>query len=400
MPRRNTRISPRRVALLSVRRHPTADSVLVGIHDYSERHGGWSFLLVRHDVSLFSRCLERFEGDGAIVHDVTLAQREGPIEAAVPLVVITETPQPTAHATVSVAWAEAGRRAGDYFAQRGYRSVGYFDARDLPMTDQLWHGFAQRADEAGMDCLRFVHGPRMKPGRGWQLQDELDDLADWLAHRSRPFALFCADDTHAQRAAAAAHLARLHVPNDIAIVGAGNDETFCQFTHPSLSSVDVNPERLGFEAAALLDRMMSGRPPRQTHILVEPGHVIQRQSSDVFAVHDPEVLACLTYIREHLDEPIDVEQLVSHTRISRSNLQRRFQQTLGYSPGRAIRLARLDRVRHYLSQTRMPLADVAARCGYSCLSHLSRDFRQATGRSPTQFRLQQPVGPRPNAQKE
>ena len=383
---KRTRTRRRRVAVLSVRHHPASDSVLAGVREYAERHGGWSLLLVRHDVTLFTRCLERFDGDGAIVHDVAAAPRDGPIRAAVPTVVVADGEPPPGYAAVVLDARAAARRALHYFARKGYRTVGYFDARDVPMSRSLWEGLTAAAADEGVECLRFIHGPRMVPGPGWQLQDQLDDLGEWLTHRPRPFALLAADDTHAQRAVAAAQQAGLHVPNDVAILGVGNDETFCQFSRPSLSSVDLGAERLGSEAARLLDGLMRGRRPPRRPLLIAPGDVVQRQSSDVFAVHDPEVIAALSFIRERLDEPIGVEDLVEHTRVSRSNLQRRFLRALGYSPGRAIRQARLDRVRHYLSQTRLPLADVAARCGYNGLSQLSRDFRQATGQSPTQFR--------------
>src|SRR5256885_5658409 len=60
----------------------------------------------------------------------------------------------------------------------------------------------------------------------------------------------------------------------------------CAMSRPPLSSVALNTERIGYEAAQLLDRMMRGGRVRRTSIQVEPIGVVTRQSSDVVAVEE------------------------------------------------------------------------------------------------------------------
>lgn len=366
--------------------------MLAGIGEFSDRGPQWDFLIVRHDVWLFANSLERFDGLGVIVcgdGEVMGASRgriAGP--PGVPVVHAGWRPEGP-RLTVAPDYREAGAKAVRYLAGRGFRHVGYFDARDLWYSDELWAGLAAACREAALVPERFVHGPRMKPGEGWRLDDQISDIADWLRYRERPLGLLAADDTHAQRAMQGAKRAGLQVPDDVAILGVGNDEDFCQFAHPSLSSIDLRLERLGFEAAAVLANLIAGKAaPVVTR--VPPGDLIHRQSSDVLGARDEHVVRAVQYVREHIEEPVRVDDLLEHTGLSRSNLQRRFLKALGYCPGEAIRRTRIEAVRRLLIETRLPLADIAARCGFGHVSQLSRDFKRATGHPPTHFRAELP----------
>ena len=104
-------------------------------------------------------------------------------------------------------------------------------------------------------------------------------------------------------------------------------EPICRLSSSPLTSVDVNAARIGYEAAALLDRMIAGeKRPRQV-IELPPRGVVARPSTDLLAVDDLHVAAALRFIREHVCDPINVEQVLSQIPISRSTLERRFQAT-------------------------------------------------------------------------
>ena len=72
--------------------------------------------------------------------------------------------------------------------------------------------------------------------------------------------------------------------------------------------------------------------------------------------------------------------------LSRRTLERRFAQLVGRPPGDEIRRVRLDAVKQALERTHLPLADIAAQCGFSSISSLSHSFRLATGMSPRAYR--------------
>jgi LacI family transcriptional regulator len=176
------------------------------------------------------------------------------------------------------------------------------------------------------------------------------------------------------------------VPDEVAVVGVDNAETFCELCNPPLSSVVPDAERIGFEAAALLDRLMAGNPAPKHSLLVEPLGVVTRQSSDVFAVEDPLVARAVRFIREQACQGIKVADVLGAVRCSRSVLERRFREHLGHSPQEELRAIQLRRVKELLTETDWTLPRIAEAVGLEHPEYLSVIFKRETGQTPGQFR--------------
>src|SRR5262249_43874466 len=136
---------------------------------------------------------------------------------------------------------------------------------------------------------------------------------------------------------------RLRVPEDVAIVGVDNDDLLCELARPALSSIIVPSERIGFEAAGLLDRWLrSGRarsavPP----LLLPPPGVFVRRSSDVLCIEDGAVAAAMRFIRDRSHRPIQVADVLEAVSVSRRSLERRFRARLNHSVWDEIRQGNL-----------------------------------------------------------
>jgi LacI family transcriptional regulator len=155
---------------------------------------------------------------------------------------------------------------------------------------------------------------------------------------------------------------------------------------PPLSSVEQGARKLGHAAATLLDRMMQGRSSRQRHFVIDPTGVVTRQSTDVLAIDDPKVAQAMIFIRDHASEGIKVPLVVSAVAISRSGLETRFASVLGYSIGTAIRHAQLERARRLVTETAIPLKQVASEAGFRSVQHMTTLFVKAFGQSPGKHR--------------
>jgi LacI family transcriptional regulator len=150
--------------------------------------------------------------------------------------------------------------------------------------------------------------------------------------------------------------------------------------------VILNTQQIGFEAAALLARLMAGGSPGPSSILVKPMGVMARQSTDVLAIDDRHIAAALKHIREQACEGVDVESILKVVPLSRSVLERRFSQILGISPKAEILRVRLDRVCRLLSESDLPLAEVAQKAGFEHPEYMSRLFKKKMGITPGEFR--------------
>jgi len=202
-----------------------------------------------------------------------------------------------------------------------------------------------------------------------------------------PLGVFTCTDSFASRIADAARLNGLHMPEQVAIVGADNDELICEYKRPTLSSVPVPARQIGYQAAALLERLMAGGEPPDEPILVPPRPVIARQSTGILAIPDMHVSAAMRFIAEHALKPITAEDVVDAVPLSRRALEQRFAKLIGSTPMQEIRRRRIARARELLAATDLSVDQIATLSGFTDHRHLSRTFARDVGVAPTAYRL-------------
>ncbi len=148
----------------------------------------------------------------------------------------------------------------------------------------------------------------------------------------------------------------------------------------------LDTENGGFAAAALLDRMMNGQKAGNQEIVVNPSHVYTRQTTDITAVDDPEVVKAICFIRTNARERISVIEVVGSTSLSRRGLETRFGRAVGRSIHREIRRRRVELIEQLLIETSMPIAEIISRYNFSDAEHIARYFRKEKGIGLREFR--------------
>lgn len=101
---------------------------------------------------------------------------------------------------------------------------------------------------------------------------------------------------------------------------------------------------------------------------------------------DPLVKRALLIMQQTIDAPLTVPRLAVRLGVSRRQIERHFQTTLGISPQAASRKVRLAQVRHLLRRSERTISEIAAETGFSDASHLIRAFRSETGQTPEAWR--------------
>jgi LacI family transcriptional regulator len=194
------------------------------------------------------------------------------------------------------------------------------------------------------------------------------------------------NDPRGQKVLEACRRSGVRVPEQVAVIGVDNDEPICAIADPPLSSVVPDHERVGYAAAALLDRVRAGEVGTGAAVFIPPVGVVTRQSSDVLALADREVAEAIGFIREHACLGLGVDEVCHKLALSRSTLQRRFRRLLGHTIHDEIIRARLQRAQELLAETDMPIAQVAIRCGFGHQEYLGAVFRARTGQTPAGYR--------------
>lgn len=288
------------------------------------------------------------------------------------------------------------RLAAEHLIERGFRRFAFcgFGGADYSMA-RMRH-FQSHIEAAGHEIFTY-ESPVMPIGVDTShieagAETRHGELARWLQSLPKPIGLMACNDIRGRQVLDACREAGIAVPQEVAVVGVDNDDVLCDLSSPPLSSVIPDTGAIGFEAAALLDAMMRGKPGPDEPILIEPIGVITRRSTDVLAVDDPQVAEALRFIRDNACSGINVESVLDHLAtsdggaVSRSTLDRRFHQTLGRSAKEEILRVRLARVRQLLRETDEPLSNIAAMVGIGHTEHLSVLFKRVTGETPGTFR--------------
>jgi LacI family transcriptional regulator len=280
---------------------------------------------------------------------------------------------------------QAGADACEHLLRHGYRRLAYFGSADSVIQRFCRAQLAGVAGAAGLEpreVSAFFNGPRTQ--ERWTLPNQLSDLAVWLGEQPMPLGLVTWDDEHAHRATLAIRQASLRCPEDVAVVSAYSNGAHCLISDPPLTSIVVNERGLGYEAATMLELLIDGKRPDCR--LLPPLAVVPRQSSLHFAVEDPLVADALWLIWRSLEGGVSVQWVAGQLHCSRRTLTRRFKSAVGRTPSEEIAYARVEMTKRLLIQTDLPLADIAIRCGFEYISHLSRAVKKATGLPPSIYR--------------
>ncbi|MGB0767876.1 MAG: substrate-binding domain-containing protein, partial [Phycisphaeraceae bacterium] len=176
----------------------------------------------------------------------------------------------------------------------------------------------------------------------------------------------------------------LHVPQDISILTYQDLRAVTEIP-PQISSIDDNYEAVGYEAAAMLDRMMNGQAESEV-LYVPPRGIHARTTTDYYAVEDPLVAEALRYITEHLSEKVRAHDVAYELAVSVSTLQKRFAKAIGRGMGEETLRLRLSSVKVMLAEPELTLATIATRTGFASAVVLSHAFKRAFGVTPGAYR--------------
>lgn len=178
----------------------------------------------------------------------------------------------------------------------------------------------------------------------------------------------------------------LKVPDDVSVLGIGDDPFLCENQSIPISSVRQDLAHGAYEGAALLQRLINGEAEPKNPILIQPTGLTARASTDTLANPDPFIRAALMYINRHLGESFGTPQIASAIGLPRHKLDHLFAEKLGHSVGSEIHSRRMSRAKHMLSDTSTPIKDIASACGFCNIAHFSNAFRKATDLSPRAWR--------------
>lgn len=380
-----TRTQPR-VALLIDTNRAFEQGIIRGILRYSHLHGPWTFLCRTPVTSegnsrITMSELKKWNPDGVI-------WREGnstlPIkQLGRPVIYVPLTDKSAEFPNILTNDKQIGTMVAENFLDRGFRNFAFYGLG----ANYFWSLGRQTAFAEQIKTRKIETYIYDDKGRNKSRPAKQKRIATWLSSLPLPIALMICTDDCCHDCFEACRIANLRIPDDVAIIGSGNDELVCDFVDPPLSSVSWNIEHAGYEAARTLANMMAGKQLNHNpDIYVEPLNIITRRSSNILAIEDKHIAMAVQFIRNNAARRIQVKDVVKAVPASRRVLYRRFKEVLGKSILQEIRSASMDYAAKLLLESNLSISAIAVELGYDDAKNLSRMFTKEKGMTPLKYR--------------
>ncbi|MGA2534784.1 MAG: DNA-binding transcriptional regulator [Terracidiphilus sp.] len=380
-----------RVALIYEVRSAYDTKVMTGVANYIQESPGWNVYIEENalkDQRLPN--LKAWKGDGIIANFDHPRVAAAVVRSGLPAVAFgsgygwysaaSEIPY---FFTNNTAIAAA---AADHLISKGLRNFafcGYPSNRINGWSSERQESFKAELAKRGFSCSVYP----AKPATDATWVSLQRSIGDWVRALPKPVGILASNDIRGRQILESCRDSSLRVPEEVAVLGVDNDELLCNLSSPLLSSIEQGAKRLGYEAARLLNTLIT-RPGsiKTKRFIIDPFGVITRASTDVLAIEDPKLAKAMEYIARHFAEGVSVENVVAATGMSRSALEKKFRAELGSTVGSTIRRMQSHRARELVLTTSLPLKEIAANLSYPSVQHMTTVFQKTFGRPPGQLR--------------
>ena len=281
-------------------------------------------------------------------------------------------------------YEKMGRMAASAFLESGFRHFAFFGYRGVCWSDGRRAGFQAQLEESGL-AESFDSGDRIR-GENFFWNFDQARVWRWLVSLPKPVGIMASDDTQASLLIETCNNYGIRVPYDVAIIGVDNDEVCCTLSHPEISSIDVDIERGGYQAARMIAKMVKDPTYPGEDVVMQPLRLVLRHSSNVVATTDTAVHEALEFIHNNIRHKIQVTDVLKHVPLSRRLLEQRFLKATGVSVYQYIMRKRIQYFSDLLLESNDSITNVAALMDEPDAKTLTRRFQAIMKCSPTEYR--------------
>ena len=274
---------------------------------------------------------------------------------------------------------KCGKLAAEYFDSLGLENYVFFRCSDIISIEGRQKAFFETARQNGGNI--FLLDWRKHVSK----KDSIAQLGQVIKKLPKPLGILSQSDHRAATLFNACEEAAVSIPQDVAILGVGNNATLCDFARVPLSSVDIDMSGVARQAAVLLDQLMQGKTISQRVQIIPPVGIVPRRSTKIMHISHPQVMEAVNFILDHFTRPINVSDVVRHVKMSRAGLNRLFEFHVGRSIASELLRVRINHAKQLLAAGDKKIGDVAMESGFSSYIHFAKAFRRMTKVSATEY---------------
>lgn len=380
-----------RVAVLIESSRSYGRGLLLGVAQYAQARTNWRIDYQERELqSDIPKWLQHWEGGGILARIEDAAMEKRLLGLGVPVVDLRRLSRgntiPAVHshepAVARLVVQHLRERGFEHFGFCGFPGVDYSDTRARLLTKEL--------EREGYHCN--VYQPPTAAAHVWTVDFEQagmeseSHLTEWLRGLPKPVGIMACNDVRGQQVINACRRGGIAVPEQAAVIGVDNDEVVCGLSDPPLTSVAPDTRRIGYQAAALLDRLMHGQKLRRNDFYVAPLGIVTRRSTDTLVIPHAGAMQALSFLRRHYQEPITLKNVAAELPVTLRSIQDIFKAHVGRSLHGELHRLRVRRAQELMLDFSHKLESIAAACGFSSSSHFRRTFLRETGKTPQEYR--------------
>lgn len=367
-----------------------------GITEYVRDKGSWQ-LIAWPDPTYESLSFLKKQGCvGAIVNIQLAATAKQLFKVGIPIIAYSTLQKLGNTPYISTDSDQVTKMAFDYFSMKQFKNFAYFGLTEARWTKERLDSFSELVTRAGHELLVFKPKPRhithdlpsfIKLWIDSDMTEESQQLLEWLKQIPKPVAVLASCDILGCFLSTFVQESGLSIPDDVAILGIDNDESICNICTAPLSSIALNLNKAGYEAARLLDHIIAGEDQIDgQRIKIEPVHIVERASTSIFAIEDEDVIKAMQYIYAYSHEPLQVSEIANHVCISKQSLQWKFKHFLNHSIHEVVVQAHFQKARAMLLETNLSIEEIALQSGFGSSAKMRKAFLDITGLLPHKYR--------------
>ncbi|GEM_PF-3172715 len=379
--------TPRKILVVITPTMGYQQRILSGVYEYA-RPLGWHFrkVPVLASPEIFDM-LQEWEPDGLLMlspdHRAVLE-----LEPSVPWVQVGGEDSPGIRCHVGYENEQLGEIAAEHLLTKGIQSAVAIGNSERKLAGRRVSGCKRVLVENGVDPVLEFDEIKFKetnliPHLPWI--SPYPPLIELFARMPKPLGVFGWQDSLCEWVLEQCYQNRIKVPDDLMVVGVNNEESICEMTFPTLSSVHIPFREAGRQAAHNLNLMIhGGSAPRRLRL--SSSGLVARESSRRIPEEDSWVFSLLRLLKNHETCRWDMEEISSALGCSRRMLERRTRRALNRSVLDLRQEARLDYAKELLTQDLYSIEGVAKECGYDSVRSLQKLCREKLGCTPMQYR--------------
>jgi LacI family transcriptional regulator len=374
-------------------------AIIRGISNYVRLHADWHLRVTNESLDRLIPLLQRTGVDGAFLSPSSKADEEMIEKCGIPCIVTHASAPQKVLPYFTANNHLLGQMAAEHFIEKGFTNFAFFSlSNHLFWSQERLDGYRERVEKVGAKVYIFeplttsayakaaIKGTSLPwPPSSWT--ENAEHLHHWMRSLPKPIGVMATDDGMGYDIIEASEEAGIRVPEELAVLGTYNDLTLCLVSNPPLSSIAVDMEQNGYNAAALLHKIILGEEKMQGQRLAnEPTFIVTRQSTDILAVDDADLAAALHFIRTNFNRPIRVADVVNQTTTSRRGLEIKFREHIKHSITDEIMRVKIDQITRMLLESDMSMERIADCLAFGSAARMRDAFKKVKGVNPLVFR--------------